>query len=508
MTPNGDGTNTMNSSTGQSSIEDIVSDINSRCPEDASITFLNGDFNVVHPGHLRLLNFAAECGNFVVVGVNATGYGNVLVKDDLRLQSIQSNTIVDYAFLLAHPPEDFITLLKPATVVKGKEHENDINIEQRVVESYGGQLRFSSGDIRFSSMDLLHKELSDINFSTIVKPWDYPKRHNFSLNTLPRIIDKFSSLNVIVLGDVIIDEYVTCEPLGMSQEDPTIVVSPLSSDTFLGGAGIVAAHTQALGASTTFFSVTGSDAPSKFAKAKLEDYGVGFELFEDTTRPTPHKKRYRAHGKTLLRVSDLRHHEIHTDLCANILKKLKAIIDKTDLLIFSDFNYGFLPQSLVDSIIELCKEHDVFIAADSQASSQYSDISRFKGANFITPTEREARLACHDFSSGLAAIMHTLQSKMNKPDIILSMGSEGILIQTAPDSDGALSTDQLPSFNKMPSDVAGAGDSLIASASMCLALGAGIWQASYLGSIAAACQVGRIGNTPLTLQTLITELKL
>lgn len=497
----------MQSSCDRQSIDKIVNEIRSCCPQDASITFLNGDFNVVHPGHLRLLNFANECGDFLVVGVNGANYGKALVKDDLRLQNIRSISIVDFAFLLEFPVVDFIAALKPDAIIKGKEHENSHNEERAIVEHYGGELLFGSGELRFSSLDLLHSELSGSKLTTGKQSQEFLKRHQISPNDLESLVDKISSLNVIVLGDVIVDEYVTCEPLGMSQEDPTIVVSPLTRDTYLGGAGIVAAHAKALGASATFYSVVGQDASAEFARNMLEDYAVQFDLIEDTTRPTPHKKRYRAHGKTLLRVSDLRHHEIHADMCSRVLKNLQKAIPEADLLIFSDFNYGFLPQPLVESVIKLCQDNGVFVAADSQASSQYSDVSRFKGANLATPTEREARLACQDFSSGVTVLAQQLQSKMDGSNIILSLGSEGILIQSSEESSEQLATDQLPAFNLAPVDTAGAGDSMIASAAMCMASGANIWRASYLGSIAAACQVSRLGNTPLSPDLIKAENK-
>ena len=81
------------------------------------------------------------------------------------------------------------------------------------------------------------------------------------------------------MGDLIIDEYITCEPLGMSQEDPTLVISPINKTKFIGGAGIVAAHAKNLGAKVDFYSVAGQDDLFKFAKKKLENYKVNLKVF-------------------------------------------------------------------------------------------------------------------------------------------------------------------------------------------------------------------------------------
>lgn len=104
------------------------------------IVFVSGNFNVVHPGHLRLLRFAADCGDFLVVGVLDSHSQGAIVPEDLRLESIRSISLVDFAFVLHDPPEQFVSRLKPAVVVKGKEHEVNVNSEQAVVDEYGGKL--------------------------------------------------------------------------------------------------------------------------------------------------------------------------------------------------------------------------------------------------------------------------------------------------------------------------------------------------------------------------------
>jgi len=177
-----------------------------------------------------------------------------------------------------------------------------------------------------------------------------------------------------------------------------------------------------------------------------------------------------------------------------------------DLLIFSDFNYGCLPQPVVECIRTKCS--DVVMVADSQASSQIGDVSRFRGMRLLAPTEYEARLATRDFSSGLPVLAERLRTKAEAHDVLVTLGAEGLLIHARPQGANDYVTDNLPAFNRAPKDPAGAGDSLLTCASMSLVAGADIWQSAYLGSIAAACQVGRVGNFPLTADELITELSI
>ena len=473
---------------------------------DKRIVFVSGNFNTIHPGHLRLLRFAEECGDLLVIGVTNNTAEGALVPEELRLDGIKAISFVDYAFTLSTAPEVFIKQLKPQVVVRGKEHEGNFNVEQSIVESYGGELLYSSGEMRFSSVHLLKQEMLKLDLSSIIRPVDFPKRHGFTMADLRATVDKFKGFRVTVLGDLIVDEYIDCDPLGMSQEDPTIVVTPIQNERFLGGAGIVAAHARSMGADVRFISISGKDASAEFARGRLLEYGVSAEVFEDHNRPTTLKQRYRAAGKTLLRVSHLRQQAVSQEIAGRILNAVKAVLRTTDILIFSDFNYGCLPQPLVDEIVDACKSQKVLMVGDSQSSSQVGDVSRFKDMMLLTPTEREARLSLGDFSSGLVGITEKLRKKCRAKNIIITLGAEGILAHAAAKTNDGWLTDRLPALNAAPKDPAGAGDSLLACCTLSLAVGADIWQSMYLGSIAAACQVSRVGNIPLSPSDIALEL--
>jgi bifunctional ADP-heptose synthase (sugar kinase/adenylyltransferase) len=197
-----------------------------------------------------------------------------LVPQELRLDGVLAISFVTYVFNMNTLPEMLIQQLKPQIVVRGKEHEGRASAEQDMIESYGGKLLFSSGEMRFSSVDLPKREMLESDLSSIVRPVDFLRRHNFTMADLRATVDKFKGFRVTVLGDLIVDEYIDCDPLGMSQEDPTIVVTPIQSEKFVGGAAIVAAHARSLGADVRYFSVSGKDASSKFAHDKLSEFGV------------------------------------------------------------------------------------------------------------------------------------------------------------------------------------------------------------------------------------------
>ena len=471
--------------------------------------FVSGNFNVLHPGHLRLLRFAKECGDHLIVGVtsNEVAAEAAHVPEHLRLEGVQSIHWVDETCLIDDSIEATIRRLQPDIVVKGREYENRFNLEQEVVDHYGGQLLFSSGEMVFSSLDLIRQEFLLSEGTSIHLPQAFMNRHDISIPQLAKRIRSFDQLKVCVFGDLIIDEYITCQPLGMSQEDPTVVVTPLDTTKFVGGAGIVAGHAAGLGASTSFVSVTGNDASRHFAKERLSTMNVESFLLRDDSRPTTLKQRYRSKGKCLLRVSHLHQSAISSKLQQRIKTKLKQALHNCDLLVFSDFNYGCLPQTLVDWTIEYAHALNIMIVADSQSSSQVGNISRFQTMEMVTPTEMEARISTRNHEDGLVVLADSLRQQANADNVLLKLGEEGVLIHAKADPLSEWQTDRIPALNQAPRDEAGAGDSLLIASAMTLAAGGNIWEAVCLGSLAAAIQVSRVGNTPLQRAELLQALR-
>ena len=465
------------------------------------LAFISGNFNVLHPGHLRLINFAKENADLLVVSVNNANSSDIFVPFKTRIEALSELSKVDYIISNRGDIIEQINLLKPDFVIKGKEFESLNNLETDVLSSYGGELLFSSGEVfsssvfGFSKNDIQHK-------SKFTLPYDFLQRHSLSYKSLINLTEKVSDLHALVIGDLIIDEYVFCEPLGLSREDPTIVVTPISNEKFLGGAGIVASHIAGLGASVDFISVAGDDDNHLFAKKLLEENSVYSQLFIDPARPTTLKQRIKCHNKTLLRMSVLRQNNISNNLITSILEFINSRIDRANLIVFADFNYGCLPQVLVDAIVKMASERDIPMFADSQSSSQIGDISRFKNMCLITPTEYEARVSTLDSKSGLASLTLSLNNKCNAQHIFTTIGSEGFYIHSGD------KTDQLPALNKSPIDVAGAGDCLLAASALSLAAGGTIWESAAIGCCAAAFQTTTIGNMPITKNELKKSLHL
>lgn len=462
---------------------------------DATAVFISGKFNVIHPGHIRLFRLGKELAEKLHVALDTDGLNQDEI--DWRVNALQAIDLVDQIHTYVIDNSSLIEKIKPHVILKGREFRDRRNSEKALVESYGGKLVFGSGINFFSETEFIDKSNLNSGFDEIKLPIEFMRRNNIGKEIVKDFLEKTPSLNVCVLGDLIVDEYINCHPLGMSHEEPTIVVKAVDKKKFVGGAGIVAAHCSALGANTYFISVIGDDEPGSWAKKKISEYGIREELIFDNSRPTTLKQRYRSGSQTLFKLTELSQEIINPNIQDVIYEKFNRIVDQLDLLIFSDFSYGNLPAELVEKIMSLAMENNVLIAADSQSSSQVGNLSKFAGAFLVTPTEREARVELRDQSSGLVILLDDLRDYLRAKNVLLKLGPDGILVRGVGANQELLPTEQVEPSNNKPVDTSGAGDSVLAASALALAGGFDIYNSALLGSFIAGIQVGRLGNVPV-----------
>ena len=467
------------------------------------VIFVFGLFNVLHIGHLRMLEYAKSLNGYLVVGLYDDGYEGVRETLEERSKYLSMFSIIDDVIAIGKDANKTIALLKPEIVVKGAEFVDRNNEEEEAINVYGGKLYFSSGS-GFRTGLSVEQGSNEFNLNV---PLDFTRRHAIT-SDVKKYLKDFSKLKIAVIGDTIIDEYINCSPIGMSREDPTIVVSPFEIKQFVGGAAIAAAHMSNLGAKVDFYSLSGNDQFYDMVDAFTEKHFFDAIIIKDEGRRTTVKQRYRSSGKTLLRVNTLDAHEIRTEYAKQFLDRIKSRIDDYDMFVLFDFNYGVLSKYLVESLIRLGSENKIFIAADSQSSSQVGNISLFRNADLITPTEYEARLTSTSQNQSLSVLADEMYEKMNVKNIIITLGSEGVFIQK-PETEVAeneVRTDQMPALCANPLDVAGAGDVFLSISAMVMCLGGSVWEASYIGSIAAGIQVQRLGNVPISSDEIIERI--
>jgi len=474
--------------------------------DKADVVFLSGKFRVIHAGHMRLFRTAIDFGQKLVVALDISELSEEEVL--WRKGILENIEYVDEVVNFDGDVEGILRSIRPSIVIKGHEFRNAENIETRVLAEYGGKIIFTSGASFYSENDLIGSSDSEFIQKLAPLPQDFMARNGITTGRLIQLIESFSRLRVCVIGDLIIDEYINCHPLGMSQEEPTVVVTPIDSKRFFGGAGIVAAHANSLGASTSLLTVTGQDETSEWALKKAFEYELKCLIVEDPTRPTTLKQRYRSGTQTLLKISHLTQDFLDSEKEKELIAKFSSLAENLDVVIFSDFSYGVLSPYVVEQILATALKNNVFISADSQSSSQIGNLGKFRCVGLISGTEREARMELKDNTSGLAVVAESLRSQLEAKNLLLKMGGDGVLISAINDSGEILATDEISAINKNPIDTSGAGDSMLAGASLALASGANIYEAALVGSVLAGVQVGRLGNTPISQATINSVLQL
>jgi len=468
-----------------------------------SIVCCYGHFNLIHPGHLRYLQHAKTLAEKLVVLVRSD---EELEKDSLgehyseneRAESLANLHIVDFVIILNQITlEESVNLVKPSILVLGKEFEQGQPKQVELAVSTvlkQGKVVYHAGDISYATSNLLYGNVSDIEKKRIDGFKKICEKHKLTLQTLQNRIESISSSRMLVIGDTIVDNYVACDAIGMSAEAPVLVVKELESREFLGGAAIVASHVRALGAECHYISVVGEDAPRLMVDKTLKDRGISSRVFIDPTRPTTYKTRYLVEQQKLFRVSRINDHKVSVNIEQDIINELREKAPNIDGIIISDFLYGVITQKIIDEINILAKQFRIKIFGDMQCSSQMGKVTKFKKFDLITPTEKEARLALDDSESGLEWIGQLILNEAKSKNLLITLGADGFIAYS---NESPLERQDFPALTVNPVDVAGAGDSLLASVSVALTSGANLIEASAIGACMASLAVKEVGNTPI-----------
>jgi len=482
----------------------IISADNATFNGNDDIVFCYGHFNLIHPGHLRYLQYAKTLATKLVIIVisdkelDKDSFGRHFSEEE-RAESLANLQIVDHVIILNNSTLDkLIDVIKPEVLVLGKEYEQEqskqIALAINAVNSQG-RVVFHAGETHYFTANLLHGNVLDIEKTSIDSFKAICKNHKLTLNTLQDRLNIFPNSKLLVIGDTIVDNYVACDAIGMSAEAPVLVVKELENREFLGGAAIVASHVRALGAQCHYISVVGEDSSSRMVAKVLEERGVSTDLLIDSSRPTTYKTRYMVENQKLFRVSRIKDHKISKNIEQKIINKLNKLAPDIDGIMVSDFVYGVITQSILDTISSMSKQYNIKLFGDLQCSSQVGKVTKFNGFDIITPTEKESRIALDDNESGIEWIANKLIKDTNSKNMLMKLGPDGFI---AYNNEKSMKRQNFPALTVNPVDVTGAGDSLFAAMSVSLSSGASLIEASAIGTCMASLAVQEVGNVPIT----------
>ncbi len=304
------------------------------------------------------------------------------------------------------------------------------------------------------------------------------------------------SPKILVIGDLIIDQYLWGSCDRISPEAPVQIVKVESENVVLGGAGNVVNNLKSLGADVDVISVVSNSKTSEILRDLLHDIGVDTKfLVSQTNRIDSKKSRIVASQQQVVRYDHETSEEINNESQKYLIDIFKKIVKNYEVILLSDYSKGVLTKKITESLIKISKKNNIKVLIDPKGL----DYSKYKGAFLLTPNKKEASEATKinivDDASLTKAIVQ-IKNEFALDVSIITLSERGIAIY-----DKSLRTH--PTVTREVFDVTGAGDTILASLGFAIACGYDIDSAVEFSNLAAGVVVGKIGSSTATLNEII-----
>ncbi len=327
-----------------------------------------------------------------------------------------------------------------------------------------------------------------------------------SLGRLKQVISSFHNTKVLVVGDLILDEFIWGNVSRISPEAPVPVVWVERENFMPGGASNVANNIRALGGEVYVAGVVGNDSRGEALGGLLRKKGVHCEgIVSDESRPTTQKTRVIAHHQQVVRIDREVVKPLSGRVLDEILDFIKGRLPDVDALIIEDYGKGVIVPGLVSEIVKLAKKHRKIISVDPKETH----FSYYRGVTTLTPNHHEAA-AMAGFKikddTSLEKAGNLILKKLRSDSAIITLGENGMAI-----FEHGKKMVKIPTVAQEVFDVSGAGDTVISALTLALAAGATALEAAYISNYAAGIVVGKVGvavtNPEELLQRIRKEVK-
>ena len=318
---------------------------------------------------------------------------------------------------------------------------------------------------------------------------------------LRQIVERFPGQSILVVGDLMLDQFIWGQVDRISPEAPVPVVEVTKETFHLGGAANVASNLAVLGGKPRLVGIVGKDGAGQQVLEALEDQGIGIEgVVRDPSRMTTVKTRILAQNQQVCRTD--RESKSSVDQC--VLGRLGDLCDRfigeANGIILSDYSKGVLSKELVQDLVEKSVQSEKFLAVDPRMS----DFTDYQGACAVTPNKKEAEYASGvqivDEAS-LAVAGQTLLSTGKLDCLLITRGEEGMsLFENQAHS-------HISAVAREVFDVTGAGDTVVSLLTLGVAAGASIREAAILANHAAGVVVGKLGTAAASSKEILTSVE-
>ena len=322
---------------------------------------------------------------------------------------------------------------------------------------------------------------------------------------LRALIDRFAGRRVLVLGDMVADEYIVGRPVRLSREAPLPVLEWVDRYVVPGGATNLARNVRALGGEVSVAGVIGRDEPGAALRKRLVDDGIGVDgLVEEEGRPTSTKTRViggspQVVSQQIARIDRVVQSEIGDMAKSHIVDYLHRELPRVDALVISDYENGVINGDIIGAALPLAEQRHLVITVDA-----HGDLLRFKGITIATPNQDEAAASLRVELRNDDEVCrggHELVRGMQARAVLITRGSEGM---TLVEADGPCRHLPASSLSEVR-DATGAGDTVSATVTLALTAGATMLEAAHLSNLAAGIVVRRLGAATTTREQLSRE---
>ena len=322
------------------------------------------------------------------------------------------------------------------------------------------------------------------------------------MNRLRSLIETFKDRRVLVVGDMVADEYLVGRPARISREAPVLILELEEERTLPGGAANVAVNIRSLGAEVFLAGVVGDDLPGQRLRTAISDLSMHQEgVFTDKTRPTSTKTRILAGSPQIIqqhivRVDRVDYSDVDEPYKGQVIDYIQRILPTVDAVMISDYEIGVISPDIIATCIPLARELGKVIVVDS-----HELLLRFQGVTAITPNQPEAERTLRTTITTpeeLDEAGQRLLEGSKAGGILITRGREGMSLFENGKPPLHLPIHRIPLASEVV-DTNGAGDTVAATFALALSSGASMPEAAYLANAAAALVVRRMGcasNTP------------
>jgi D-glycero-beta-D-manno-heptose-7-phosphate kinase len=330
---------------------------------------------------------------------------------------------------------------------------------------------------------------------------------DLSARRVRQILERSLNARILVIGDLMLDQFVWGAVRRISPEAPVPVVEFERESFMPGGAANVARNLTALQVPTELFGIVGHDETARKLKQLLIDQGVVCEgVLGDRSRPTSIKSRIIAHHQQMVRVDRESTEPLGAATLRRLLDALEHRIYQADAVIVGDYGKGVVTQTMLDSVKRICRERGVWLSLDPKPVNGL-DLS---GLSLITPNRKEAfelagkrdglRAATPLEDKALLEVATTLLDRLKPALLLITLGDQGMFLCRRGEKPF-----HIPTVAQEVFDVSGAGDTVIATFTMAVAAGASPFEAAILSNHAAGVVVGKLGTATLTQEELLAS---